>query len=632
MSSIEVVASVNDVASAGFTLSLILNAISCEIANAPCEIKAISKSVTLYSLLLKQTAAALEKPDSVHSEEATRTTEQVLEESNAVFDDINAMLERVRTRQTDGTVSPSMPQKIRWSFKKHSIEYLLGRLDRLQMSLSLMLQIIQLGTTMASTSRHDPPERVRLMMAKVSRERVEAQTVLLQYFQESQTLNTLYMAAREEATEYISPLDYQKDDRDRNAFTLVSSRNSQMTKNDDVVPPTETGLVTSQHKPILTGLGDNWARLGASKEEMVRRSEEITNQLLERWTIWRQRRDQEPRQARSTQDAQYKSQVQDLYDEEDSPFYERFQEREDGAAGKYLEGPTTDWRHPHSADARQEARRLRKAYEPYQPSIEGSSDIDASPGSNSSRKRPPKKHIIDSDPETSDSEHSAAEEKTRPRRRSSAIVVPVRQRSTYYDEPASISKSYNVPSELPAPQPSRTIANTSAARPSVSTYGQQTLQRPFASPDQSLPRHSFSSPTPAHTHNNSFYQPSPGPAAPAQYFPSSPQSQAFPQAQGQNQQSRYTPRQQPQSTRYNHPQPRPPSREGTVRPRSRDGKPSRSPSRLSREYTTADYKAYEEERKRHKKESRRNLSNGAAKGLLAGGGIAVLLEALDSLS
>ena len=48
-------------------------------------------------------------------------------------------------------------------------------------------------------------------------------------------------------------------------------------------------------------------------------------------------------------------------------------------------------------------------------------------------------------------------------------------------------------------------------------------------------------------------------------------------------------------------------------------------------YTTADYKAYEEEKKRQKKEKRRELSDGAAKGLLGAGGLAVLLEALDAL-
>lgn len=70
------------------------------------------------------------------------------------------------------------------------------------------------------------------------------------------------------------------------------------------------------------------------------------------------------------------------------------------------------------------------------------------------------------------------------------------------------------------------------------------------------------------------------------------------------------------------------------RPKSREGKPPRSPSRLSKEYQRNESRYRqdeEEERRRLKKEKRSKFGDGAVKGLLAGGGLAVFLEALDAL-
>lgn len=640
----EIVASVIGVAGAGFRLSLILNAISCEVANAPYEIKAISKSVTLYSHLLKQTASVLDRANSVHSDDAIRTTEEVLKESNAVFNEISATLDGVRSVKQDGSVSPSIPQRFKFCFKKHRIEYLLGRMDRLQMSLSLMLQIIQLGTTMAATSRHDSPVRVEKMTNKIQRERVEAQTVVIQYFQTSKVLDWLYVAAKEEETEPVSPIESRKSDFESDALTLVSSHDSQLTKVEQVPSHDEKSLTVSHHGDIFINLGDNWNKLGNSKADMIKCSEAVTNQLLEKWTVWREIRDRELQRPASRQSSRYNPVVQDLFDDEDMPLHERYRERGDSPSGKYIEGPTTDWRQPHSIEARQEARRRRKAYQNYQPSVEGSSEVEDSPGSNSSRKPPAKKFVIDSDPETSESEDEKVGEKppTTTRRRSSAVPQPIEQKSKYADE-QPLSKSYNdVPVVGP---PQRPVLNTGPPRPTLlpawsphhpsqpPPMQQQQQQRPYISPDQNKSHHSFSSPGPSmYVHNGGPYPypgPPPGQASPNQYAPSNVPSYPF----YQNQAPRYMPRLSPQNSRQGQGQShsRPSSRDGTQPAKPREGKPPKSPSRLSREYSAADYKAYGEEKKRQRKEMRKNIGDGATKGLLAGGGLAVFLEALECL-
>lgn len=609
-------ASIIGVAGAGFRLSLILNAVSCEIANAPTEIHAISKSVTLFSLLLKQTAAILDQAASVHSDEAIRTAEQVLQESNAVFKEIDDMLERMRSKREDATTSPSLTQRFRWCFKKHSVLYLLGRMDRLQMSLSLMLQIIQLGTSMASTSRNDPPEKVREMSDKIRRERVEAQNVVVLYYFENKEVERLYEVAKNEQLEPHSPIEFRKEDGA--ALSLVSSsEDSQLVRTDASSTITDTDLTVNPPMRVLTDFDDSWIRMDRSPADMIKVSDQAINRLLERWTIWRERRDQELRQPRSAKSSQYRSNVQDSHDDDDSaPFFERYQEREDNLGGKFLEGPTTDWRKPHSAEARHNAARLRKVYAGYQASVSAeSSDVDNSAGSTGSKKRAPRRHVLDSGDESSEPEP----EKPAPRRRSSALVPFEQTEKIVVQSP--MSRSFSTTSTGFQAQPP---ASQAINPPTQSPY----QPRPFPSPDQNMMHHSFSSPAPAQYSNSGVYHYSPvsGPQPPAAYMASHPHQQTYPFPQGQSHPlppPRYVPRLSPQSSRQVPPRPVP-----------QEGKPPRSPSRLSHPknvHTPGRYKETEEERRARKKQLRREIGDGAAKTLLAGGGLAVFLEALEAL-
>lgn len=580
----------------------------------------------------------LDQPGSVHSNEAINVAQQVLDESSAVFTDINSMLDRVRTKRQDGTISPSVPQRIRWCFKKNSIEYLLGRMDRLQMSLSLMLQIIQLGSTMASTSRHDPPERVKEMSDKIRRERVEAQNVVVLYLFENQHLDQLYQVARGEVTESQSPLEYLDESVD---LTLVSTNDTQLTKVEDVTLQSMKDLMVKPPKNVLPDFDDDWYRMAESKEDMLTVSDRVIDKLLDRWTVWRKRRDQELRQPQSRHNGRYRSAVDDAHDDEDaSHFFERFQDRDDSPTSKLLEGLTTDWRQPHSAQARMEKHRLQKSYAGYQPSVsEPGSDVEDSPSSTSSRKRPSKRHVIDSDPESSEDESEQLGEKPsekppQPRRRSSSIVFPSAEKSRPSDG-FPMSKSFNAPSLRPVVR-SGSSNDRSPASPTWLQYQQQTHQqyqkRPLPVPDQNKYHHSFSSPIPnVQTQYNGGYpvQPYiPGPQSPSSCLPPIQQMHPFTPAQSQTPLAppRYPPRLSPQTTR---------SAQALQRPNSRDGKPPRSPSRLSREYQRnleLRYRQEEgEERRQIKRERRSKFGDNAVKGLLAGGGLAVFLEALEAL-
>lgn len=81
------------------------------------------------------------------------TAKSIAEEATRVFDEINDMLDRVRTKPNSGAQIPTVDQRFQWCFKEHRVNYLLAQLDGLKLSLSVLLQILQLGKLMASTSR-----------------------------------------------------------------------------------------------------------------------------------------------------------------------------------------------------------------------------------------------------------------------------------------------------------------------------------------------------------------------------------------------------------------------------------------------------------------------------------------------
>jgi hypothetical protein len=147
-----IIASITRVAGAGFRLSLILNAVGCEVASAGIEIHSIAKSVSLFALTLKQVGATLQEPDSIHSAEAINTAKEMKNQSELVFDEISEMLDKVQKKDEYGnSTEPSLQQKFKWCFRKHRVQYLLAQLESLKLSLTVLMQILHLGKLMAPT-------------------------------------------------------------------------------------------------------------------------------------------------------------------------------------------------------------------------------------------------------------------------------------------------------------------------------------------------------------------------------------------------------------------------------------------------------------------------------------------------
>lgn len=139
------------VAGAGFRLSLILNAVGAEIADTDVEIQAIARGISSYSLLLKQVGINIRATKALASQSAIDTVSQIAKQSQSVFDEVKSMVELVQKQDEKGHIqSISIAQRVTWCFKKQRVQYLLGQLECLKLSLSLMLQVLQLGKTIAT--------------------------------------------------------------------------------------------------------------------------------------------------------------------------------------------------------------------------------------------------------------------------------------------------------------------------------------------------------------------------------------------------------------------------------------------------------------------------------------------------
>jgi hypothetical protein len=146
--------SIIGVASAGFRLSLVLNAVGTGMANPDCDIHHIAKSISLFSLMLKQTGAAMKDGRGMTAQAAVDAATEISHQGQLVFDEIKNMTDLSQGRDEKGILrSITIAEKNKWAFKKYKVQYLLGQLEALKLSLAVMLQILQMGKAITSTQQ-----------------------------------------------------------------------------------------------------------------------------------------------------------------------------------------------------------------------------------------------------------------------------------------------------------------------------------------------------------------------------------------------------------------------------------------------------------------------------------------------
>ncbi|MCJ1269936.1 hypothetical protein MMC22_009829 [Lobaria immixta] len=314
--------SVLQVAGAGFRLSLLLNAIGVQLDR---DIQKIAKEISLFSLMLKQVGQTLQEAESIASQAALDTANEITAQSRTVFHEVNEMMEMSQQRDGNGQFqSITIAQRVKWCFKKQRVQYLLGQLETLKLSLAIMLQILQLGKTIAA-ARRDPSKPLPKAQDMLQ-ERAEIQNMVVVRHWSSVDLRRLYQLAEEEV---VRPTESPPPSYQSTEFASGDPRLS--IKAPELEANTSQALVKYHELPL--------SQLDASLNKAMYRPNRILHasdgneidHLLDEWT---RIREIEPRSRHRSH--KYRSRYDT--DEEDDSHLEF--ERSDDIGGLYIGGPT----------------------------------------------------------------------------------------------------------------------------------------------------------------------------------------------------------------------------------------------------------------------------------------------------
>lgn len=306
---------------------------------------------------------------------------------------------------------------------------------------------------------------------------------------------------------------------------------------------------TPSNSPSLTklpiiplGVESSLNSIEDSPSDMLRLTQEVLDALLKRWI-----RVEAGQSVKTTPRAYVSSGSDDeLSDDEDSIDHP--------AHGRYIEGVTTDWRKPHSQEARIQAAQLRKMYSDKQAQVhsdsEGSEDSIVRSGrhqghSRKHHRKPYASNEYDDMPEQGQMDNSTTPSISRPYSYSAANTVPGFDAENHWRHASGSAKPQSTPytqtRPIPVPQP---MGNHLRVNPGAPPERLATSQ-PGA---RSIP----SSPSTRNGPFSSYRAPTNGlPPTPSSY--THQQSYYYPQQQQQSQPQKQ--QQQPQYGQYSNPRP-----------------------------------------------------------------------------
>jgi hypothetical protein len=122
------------------------------IGSASTEVKAIGTEISLFCSVLKQLHSTLTKAKSFrYSISAIATTQEILDQCQEIFNDIEAIVERLQKRKA-GDVQPSLEfiQRVRWTFQKSKVQLLRTTLESCKITLHIMLTTLDFAQKIAT--------------------------------------------------------------------------------------------------------------------------------------------------------------------------------------------------------------------------------------------------------------------------------------------------------------------------------------------------------------------------------------------------------------------------------------------------------------------------------------------------
>ena len=150
MAELGIVTSIIQIAEVGLRLSLRLYSFGSTAASVDNAIVAISKDVSLTSSVLQELGAHLRKDRDapICSDNAIKTAEEIGQECLHVFQELDGALEKSLKRlgigagREKGRWISSVRERLRWPLLQPKMELLRSNLDRLRVTLLLMLNVM----------------------------------------------------------------------------------------------------------------------------------------------------------------------------------------------------------------------------------------------------------------------------------------------------------------------------------------------------------------------------------------------------------------------------------------------------------------------------------------------------------
>lgn len=388
--------------------------------NADSEIQHISRSISDFSLMLKQVGRTMQDGSVVATPLAIETVFDIKDQSERIFREIKGMTELDQIKDEQGHLKEiDIGQKIVWCFKKDKVPYLLGQLDYLKLNLAIMLQILQLARDIAPakfvpqasfitiillTSLPRPRPTERFMM----QERAEIQNMIVLQHWSFEELKSLYQAAHSDTSrrESLNSLpeepppgyDAPASEVIRLAVTGPPPRPPKEELAQNGNGNGNLSLVHYQEQPLAQL--DQSLHQALHKENQVLSAQvpDIVNHLLHEWTLpqypdHKMHSDSRASTARNTdgKDKKYHTHLSDQ--EEDTTESEYTDSDASHPRGYYIEG------------AGPERNRVKKGVRFRDQQAKVEDDVDEG---ERRHRRSSHRHIINSDEDSTDSERSSS--------------------------------------------------------------------------------------------------------------------------------------------------------------------------------------------------------------------------------
>ncbi|KAF2810177.1 uncharacterized protein BDZ99DRAFT_498359 [Mytilinidion resinicola] len=266
----------------------------------------IARNVSLFSLTLKHIGATFKEDDSMPSLAASKTIEEILDQCQNIFREIEALVpvDQLHEKHEESSASLGLIRAWKWSLtSKTRIDYLVGYLKSLKLTLSVMLQSLYTAKIIRWTRTHPAISPAR-MAESIQNEKLQMEILIIEQQLSLFSASKLYDELRR-SEEFSSPRLLENNDTSNSIIVIEEQTKLSAMTPTSLVQYQESSLAQLPHKDpeelpqvllVSTGHIDHliakWTRLQEILEEMDRMQREAEEQT--RQQQYDQRQNQQP--------------------------------------------------------------------------------------------------------------------------------------------------------------------------------------------------------------------------------------------------------------------------------------------------------------------------------------------------